>query len=195
MASTTNVVTHLYDRYDHATAVVRDLEAAGVPSADISIIANRGEHVDEETSGAATGATIGTGLGAGVGLLTGLGIMAIPGVGPVVAAGWLAATAVGAVAGLAAGGIIGSLTDLGVSDHDANVYAEGVRRGGTLVSVRTVSVPRSNIVTIMAKYDPVDPALRAADFRKDGWTRFEERVDNLSQKDRAQKDRDIRDNR
>lgn len=184
MASTSNVATHLYDSYDQATAVVHDLEAAGVPSADISLIANRGEHIDDEASGAATGATIGTGLGAGVGLLTGLGVMAIPGVGPVVAAGWLAATAVGAIAGLAAGGIVGALTDLGVSDHDANVYAEGVRRGGTLVSVRTMSVPRSNIVAIMAKYDPVDPAMRAADYRKDGWTRFEDRVDTLSQKDR-----------
>ena len=103
MATATIAVTHLYDTYDHATAVVRDLEAAGIPSADISIIANSGDHVDEEVSGAATGATIGTGLGAGVGLLTGLGVMAIPGVGPVVAAGWLVATAVGAIAGLAAG--------------------------------------------------------------------------------------------
>ncbi len=184
MATATNVVTHLYDTYDHATAVVRDLEAAGIPSADISIVGNRGEHADDESSGAATGATIGTGLGAGVGLLTGLGVMAIPGVGPVVAAGWLAATAVGAIAGLAAGGIVGALTDLGVSDHDANVYAEGVRRGGTLVSVRSASVPRSTIVAIMAKYEPVDPALRAADYRKDGWSRFEDRVDSLSQKDR-----------
>lgn len=190
MASTSHVVTHLYDSYDHATAVVRELEAAGIPSADISIIARHGEEADDEASGAATGATIGTGLGAGVGLLTGLGVMAIPGVGPVVAAGWLAATAVGAVAGLTAGGIIGALTDLGVSDYDANVYAEGVRRGGALVSVRTSSVPRSTIVTIMSKYDPVDPAQRAADYRKDGWTRFEERIDNLSEKDR-----DIRDNR
>ena len=190
MASTSPVVTHLYDSHEHATAVVRDLESAGVPSADISIISRRDEHVDDDASGAATGATIGTGLGAGVGLLTGLGVMAIPGVGPVVAAGWLAATAVGAIAGLAAGGIVGALTDLGVSDHDANVYAEGVRRGGPLVSVRTANVPRSTIVAIMAKYDPVDPALRASDYRKEGWSRFEDRVDQLSQKDR-----DIRDNR
>jgi hypothetical protein len=190
MANASNVVTHLYDTYDHATAVVRDLEASGIPSADISIIANRGDQADDDTSGAATGATIGTGLGAGVGLLTGLGVLAIPGVGPVVAAGWLAATAVGAIAGLAAGGIVGALTDLGVSDHDANVYAEGVRRGGTLVSVRTASVPRSTVVSIMAKYEPVDPALRAADYQRDGWNRFEDRVDQL-----GQKDREIRDNR
>jgi hypothetical protein len=65
--------------------------------------------------------------------LTGLGIMAIPGVGPVVAAGWLAATA--AVGG-AAGGLIGALTDSAVPEEDAHVYAEGVRRGGALVTAK-----------------------------------------------------------
>ncbi|MGF6178734.1 hypothetical protein ABIE33_007054 [Ensifer sp. 4252] len=60
--------------------------------------------------------------------------MASPGVGPVVAAGWLAATAAGAIAGSAVGGIIGALTDSGVPEEDAHVYAEGVRRGETLVT-------------------------------------------------------------
>ena len=184
MATATNHVTHLYDTYQHATAAVRDLEAAGVPSADISIIANRGDEAIEETSGAATGATVGTALGAGAGLLAGLGMLAIPGIGPVVAAGWLASTAVGAVAGLAAGGIVGSLTDLGVSENDAHVYAEGIRRGGTLVSVRTASVPRSTIVAVMSKHDPVDPGKRAEELRRDGWNRFEERTGELSPSDR-----------
>ena len=83
---------------------------------------------------AGKGAGIGAAVGGVGGLLTGLGLMAIPGVGPVVAAGWLAATAAGAVTGAAvggaAGGIIGGLTDAGVSEDDAHVYAEGVRRGG-----------------------------------------------------------------
>jgi len=51
----------------------------------------------------------------------------------VVAAGWLVATAAGAVvgaaAGGAAGGIVGALTNSGVPERQANVYAEGVRRG------------------------------------------------------------------
>jgi uncharacterized membrane protein len=184
MATATNVVTHLYDTYDQATSVVRDLETAGVASNEISIIANQEQHDDDESSGAATGAKVGTTIGAGAGLLAGLGMMAIPGIGPVVAAGWLASTALGAVAGLATGGILGSLTDIGVSDDHAHVYAEGIRRGGTLVSVRTATVPRSNVVGIMAKYDPVDPAMRGDEYRQDGWKRFEDRVDNLTQPDR-----------
>ena len=47
MATANNVVTHLYDTYDHATAVVRDLEAAGIPSADISLVGNRDDHTDD----------------------------------------------------------------------------------------------------------------------------------------------------
>ena len=187
MATATNIVTHLYDFYDHAATVVRDLESAGVPTKEVSIIANRGEDralVDEPSSGASTGATVGTMLGAGTGLLAGLGVLAIPGIGPVVAAGWLAATAAGAVAGLAAGGIVGALTDLGVSEDHAHIYAEGISRGGALVSVRTSSLPRSTIMSIMGKYEPVDPEQRGADYRKDGWSRFEDRVDSVSQTDR-----------
>ena len=139
-------VTALFDSYEDAQDAVRDLEEIGVPESDISIVANNSDDWYEAKEGseagedAATGAGIGAVVGGAGGLLTGLGIMAIPGVGPVVAAGWLAATAVGAVAGAvaggAAGGIVGALTDSGVPERDANVYAEGVRRGGTLVTAR-----------------------------------------------------------
>lgn len=134
----------LYDRYDDASRAVADLHAAGVPADDISLIRSNVDQsyvpVETEPTPAGTGAKIGTVLGGGLGLLTGLGIMAIPGVGPVVAAGWLASTiagaAVGAVAGAATGGIVGALTEHGVSEEHAHVYAEGVRRGGTLVTAR-----------------------------------------------------------
>ncbi len=111
-------------------------EAAGIPSADISLVANKhvsAEHADvDEVSDAAKGAGIGGVLGGGAGLLAGLGLLAIPGLGPVVAAGWLAATAVGAAAGAVTGGIVGALVDAGTSEDDAHVYSESVRRGGTL---------------------------------------------------------------
>lgn len=186
MANMTNTATHLFDNYDSAASAVRELEAAGVPSSDISIVANRGEDVDAPSSGAATGATVGGALGAGAGLLAGLGMMAIPGIGPVVAAGWLAATAAGAVAGVATGGIIGSLTDLGVDEDDAHVYAEGMRRGGTLVSVKSTVLPQSTLSSIMNKHLPVDVAQRGDEYRKDGWSRFSDREAEITahQRDR-----------
>jgi hypothetical protein len=182
----TNVVTGLFNTYDAAERAVRDLEAAGVPDADISLIANRAADpvrvVEPEPSGAAvgagTGAGVGGAVGAGAGLLAGLGIMAIPGVGPVVAAGWLVATAVGAVVGAAAGGasggIIGSLTDAGVSKEHAHVYAEGVRRGGTLVTARVDASRVAMMEAIMQRHGRLDRAARERLYRDEGWTAFDE---------------------
>ena len=180
-------ITALYDTYDAATSAVRDLEAAGVPHADISLVANNSgnqhdhSHADKAGNDAAEDAGTGAGIGAAVGglggLLTGLGLMAIPGVGPVVAAGWLAATAAGAVAGAAvggaAGGLIGSLTDAGVPEHDAHVYAEGVRRGGTLVTARVDDARASEANAILQRYKAVDPTTRGAAYRETGWSTFD----------------------
>ncbi len=148
-------ITRAYDSYAAATGVVQALENAGIPHSDISLVGREGAQTgpvgatgtgtdlprDEETEkGAGTGATIGTVLGGGAGLLAGIGSLAIPGVGPVVAAGWLIATltgaGVGAAVGGGAGGLVGALTGAGVPDEDAHVYAETVRRGGNLVTVR-----------------------------------------------------------
>ena len=108
-------ISRLYDRYADAERAVSQLEAAGIPQSDISIVANNSDEwynsgkkdrdrdgVDDRAESAGKGAGIGAGIGGTAGLLAGLGLLAIPGLGPVVAAGWLAATAVGAAAGAAA---------------------------------------------------------------------------------------------
>src|SRR5262245_58387219 len=136
----TTTISRVYDSYGQAREAVRALEDGGVPSDDISLVANKyvsREHADvDEVSDAAKGAGIGGALGGTAGLLAGLGLLAIPGLGPVVAAGWLASTAVGAAAGAATGGVVGALIDAGEKREHAHVYSEAVRRGGTLVSVR-----------------------------------------------------------
>ncbi|GCA53655.1 hypothetical protein KGO5_06126 [Sinorhizobium sp. KGO-5] len=175
-------VAGLFDDYGEARGAVSDLEAAGFPSEDISIVANNaGDRYSGDGSGAASGAGAGAGLGAvgggTLGLLTGLGLMAIPGVGPVVAAGWLASTAAGAAAGAlaggAAGGIIGSLTDSGIEEEDAHLYAEGVRRGGALVVVRTEEPLVAQADGILRNRDAVDISVRRRAYTEDGWTRFD----------------------
>jgi hypothetical protein len=170
-------VSRVYDTYAHARDAVTAVEATGVPTSDVSLVANK--YVSEqyadvhEVSAPATGAGIGGALGGGAGLLAGLGLLAIPGLGPVVAAGWLAATAVGAVAGAATGGLVGALVGAGVSDTDAHVYSESVRRGGTLVSVRAKDEDAPRVQAILDRFKPIDPALRAAEYRKEGWTTFD----------------------
>lgn len=169
--------TRVYDSYDQARQVVAALEEIGVPAGDISLVANR--NVDEtyvrdadDNTEAAVGAGIGAALGGTAGLLAGLGILAIPGVGPVVAAGWLAATAVGAVAGGATGGLVGALVDAGTSEADAHVYSESVRRGGSLVTVKTSFDPEE-VGEILDGYQPVDPTARRKEYEAAGWKEYD----------------------
>jgi len=86
-------VTRVYDSYAQARAAVDTVEKAGVPSSDVSIVANKyvsAEHADvDDVSDAAKGAGIGGALGGGAGLLAGLGLLAIPGPAPLwPRAGW-----------------------------------------------------------------------------------------------------------
>jgi hypothetical protein len=94
------------------------------------------------------------------------------GLGPVVAAGWLAATAVGAAAGAATGGVVGALTQAGVSEEDAHSYAEGVRRGGTLVSARVADADRARLGAVLDQ-SAVNLQDRRAAWQKSGWKSFD----------------------
>jgi hypothetical protein len=173
----TTTITGLFDRYEDARTAVSGLEAAGIPSADISLVANGGGEA-AATEDAGKGAGIGAAVGGVGGLLTGLGMMAIPGIGPVVAAGWLTTTAAGAVAGAvvggAAGGIIGALTEQGVSEADAHVYAESVRRGGALVTARVDDGLADQARAILRQGRTVDIAGRRKDYESEGWVNFDE---------------------
>lgn len=185
-------MTRLFNSQTEAMAAVSDLERSGIPKDDISMIASNGDkwhdgrqnghgdhdgHDDNDAAeGAGKGAATGGLIGGGAGLLAGLGMLAIPGLGPVVAVGWLAATAVGALAGAAAGGaaggLLGALKDAGHSDDEAQVYAEGVRRGGTLVSVRTDDDRANGIQQILDRHSGVDANTRGEAYRKEGWDSY-----------------------
>jgi hypothetical protein len=174
-------ISRLYNSHAEARAVVRDLEAADVDHGDISILVSNADNAydektksfpdrdldgsDDRAEGAAAGGGIGAAVGGAAGLLTGLGLIAIPGVGPVVAAGWLVATLTGAAAGGATGGIIGALSQhAGLSKEEAEVYSEGLRRGGAVVSAK---VPDAD-----ADRSAVQVADRMTAYRKSGWTTF-----------------------
>jgi hypothetical protein len=175
-----HTIARLYDSYDHAAAAVGELERAGVPHDDISLVANNADnrpvvehsHGNEAAPGAEIGAGVGAVAGGGVGVLAGLGMLAIPGVGPVVAAGWLVALAVGAVGGAAAGGLLGGLVGSGIAKEHAEVYAEGVRRGGTLVTVRVPEELAARAETIL-DVNAVNPDTRRAEYTAAGWSERE----------------------
>ena len=175
-----------------------ELEAPGIAHSEISLVANAdahgrssrtstaavtggGDHSldpadrdDTDTgAGGKRGAVIGGMLGGGAGLLAGIGALAIPGVGPVVAAGWLVATLAGAGVGAASGGLVGSLTGAGVSGDEAHMYAEGVKRGGSLVTVRVDETEASRVEALMAQRGSTDWQQRRIAYGS-GWTGFEE---------------------
>jgi hypothetical protein len=64
------------------------------------------------------------------------------------------------------------LTQAGVSDEDAQVYAEGVRRGGTLVTARVNDADATRLEAVLDR-----SSLRTTDLRrsydKSGWKGFD----------------------
>lgn len=159
-------VNGMFKNHNDAADAVREIKAAGVAQDEISIVTNkvadrgkmRGTAGTSDTvaDGAADGALVGGALGGGAGLLAGLGAIAIPGLGPLLGAGWLISTAIGAAVGATGGGLIGALVDAGVDDHDAETYVEGIRSGGTLVSVRVQDADVSAVQAIMMQYNGMD---------------------------------------
>lgn len=185
----TQTITRLFDEYSDATTAIRELEQIGIPHNDLSIVASNadkrhGDHVDQDHDGVndrgdvSRGVSTGAALGGAGGLLAGLGLLAIPGLGPIVAAGWLAATAagagVGAAGGAATGSIVGALKNAGHDDDDAHVYAESVRRGGSLVSARVPDDLASEAEAVLDRNRSVDAQTRGRSYRESGWSSFDE---------------------
>jgi hypothetical protein len=150
------------DSPDQKTAQAKETEAKG-NEADA-----RTGSIEGGLIGAAIGATAGT---AGT-LIGSLALLAVPGVGATVGAGWLLGLmAAGAAIGGAGGGLLGALASAGVSEADAHVYAEGVRRGGSLVTARVSPADTGRVESVMDR-DAVDIAERGADYRRSGWKSF-----------------------
>jgi hypothetical protein len=82
----------------------------------------------------------------------------------------------GAGAGAVAGGILGALVDLGIPEETAGYYAEGVRRGGTLVSVRVDDQYTDKALNILNRHNPVDLNERTTQWRSEGWTGYRDDV-------------------
>ena len=140
---------------------------------DMGTTTDQGSNVGE---GTAAGAGIGAVLGGLGGLLLGLGTLAIPGIGPVLAAGPIVGTLVGAGAGAVTGGIIGALVGLGIPEEHAHAYAEGIRRGGTLVVVRAADENADKAIDILRQYNPVDINKQISKWQKNNWKGFNEKA-------------------
>jgi hypothetical protein len=186
-------VCRLYDSYPDAHRVIVALEAAGLPPSETSVISNNSDtwysaaknanvvplqkdsggskagKADGKVEGATVGAAIDATAATAASLVT---MLAIPGVGAVIGAGWLAAVLGSMAIGGVAGGLLGALTHAGINEEDAQVFVEGVRRGGTLVAAR---VPETELprVEAMMNHSAVNLRERCDLYRKSGWQAFD----------------------
>ncbi len=198
----TEVVAGLFDTTPQAIRALEDLVSNGYERSDMNLVANdvageynryfddEGKYIageeDNTTAGegAAAGGGIGALLGGTGGVLMGLGLLAIPGVGPALAAGPLIAGLVGAGAGALAGGLVGALATAGLPKESAEKYVEGVRRGGTLLLLRTDRGESADQAhKILRAHDPVDLDTRARHWKEAGWTDFEHDAEPLTREE------------
>jgi len=178
IASDTRTVVGVFNSVQDAQAAVRDLENEGISRDDISIVANKNatgyDTMDRADRDKASDVVADAGIGAAIGgvgglLLSAAGAITIPVIGPILAAGPIAAALTGAGIGAAAGGLVGALTESGVPEEHARYYAEGVRRGDVLVTVK-VSENRTDLVAdILDRHDAVDVDERVRNWRDRGW--------------------------
>lgn len=173
----------LFDTVEAAQNAIHALVYAGVPRGEIGFLTQQrtGDATPVASSDATAPpraeATAGTAIGGGLGLLAGLSAFAIPGIGPVIGAGTLATAlgmgVIGATAGAATGGLISALNAAGVPEENADVYAESVRRGGTLLVVTTDAVLGSAVYETLRQHGAADIDVRRDALRQSGWERFD----------------------
>ncbi|HEX7174065.1 MAG TPA: YsnF/AvaK domain-containing protein [Pyrinomonadaceae bacterium] len=157
-------------RHEDISLMAKDAGAVQEKDAKVAYVEEGGhEQVEDMAKGAGTGAAI----GGAAGLLLGLTALAIPGIGPILAAGPLAAAIAGAGLGGTAGGLLSGLTRLGLGDDDAHTYAEGLKRGGTILSVETDDREAERAVAVLKKFGAAEIDKRAAEWRGQGWTGFD----------------------
>ncbi|MDX1688273.1 MAG: hypothetical protein R3248_09845 [Candidatus Promineifilaceae bacterium] len=175
-------VVGLYDELETARHVVQDLTDAGFDANDINLIAGDpdGQYAkpDEDAvhagaDSAVEGAVAGGVLGGLAGLLFGLSAFALPGLGPVIIAGPILSSFVGAGIGAASGGLVATLVEWGLSEEEAELYLEGVRRGNALVMVRTQAEEVDEVRQIMNGYPLVDVKERERQWREEGWSGYD----------------------
>jgi stress response protein YsnF len=70
-------------------------------------------------------------------------------------------------------GLVNHLTQLGVPEDEAGLYAEGVRRGGSLVVVTSSDAQADRGLEIMDRYHPLDIDDLVDRWHQEGWSRFE----------------------
>jgi len=172
----TKTVVALYDSASDAETVTRELSAAGFTDTEV---------VDNSALGSDRAAWSGTevtdsSLAAGAPGAVGTPLGAVPESGTTTASSSVSS------------GILGRLRRAGVPEDDSHMYAEGVRRGGSLVSARVADDRVTVAEEILHAHDHVDISARRDVFRDNGWRQFDEKGRAFSEEEIARARQDPR---
>lgn len=67
-------------------------------------------------------------------------------------------------------GILGAIADLFIPQNDAATYAEGIRRGGVLLTAEVEEQDLDRAMDILERHEAVDLDEREANWRSEGWS-------------------------
>jgi len=180
-------IVALYDHYSDARAATAAIVQAGAAVNRIALLANdsNGDHpslsinpayareqFDEDSTRQSRFITlgeVGIGLGGVLGFLAYISPVAIPGIAEMAARGAWVPVVVLAVVGGVIGVIIGLLTDHGVSGKDSALYTEGLKNGGTLVTVVVDENIAAKVSAAFNSHNPVRVEERPGDWSAEGW--------------------------
>jgi hypothetical protein len=129
----------IYGSRDGVKSGMAALQAAGFPSAELSLLLPESCAATEVEAGrvneGAAAGTAGAMIGGALVWLVGIGGLAIPGLGPFIMAGQIMAALAGTGAYGAGGGFAGALVSLGIPECKARRYETRLRHGEILVAV------------------------------------------------------------
>jgi uncharacterized protein (TIGR02271 family) len=154
----TKTIVALYDSASDAETVSSELSAAGFTDTDV---------VDNSAIGSGGTGWSGTGMTEASRAAGAPGIVGTP-------RGAVSDTETSATSSAVSEGILGRLRRAGVPEDESHVYAEGVRRGGSLVIARLADENVDRGLEIMSNYRPVDIDERGTQWRTEGWSKYDE---------------------
>lgn len=190
------VIVALYDDYFKAQRAIREMRSQGIERKEYNLISHdpQGKLMEEtepekesRSEEIAEGAGAGALVGGLAGLLIGLSSIAIPGIGGVLLGGPLLAALAGAGVGAGIGGLVRALSDVGIPEEEAEIYAEGIRRGGHLVLVKVAPEKVELVTGILEDHDPLDVKFQAERWREEGWTGFDESAEPFPFEERGER--------
>ncbi|HVJ51386.1 MAG TPA: hypothetical protein VM689_02945 [Aliidongia sp.] len=131
-------IVTLYERFAHAEAAIRDLIAEGLPQREIGILAHNPRHDEADKPAAGE-------------ICVGARFVDFPEAGPAIAGG-----AMLALIDRVPSGIRRALGTAGIPPAHAELYADGVRCGGTLVTIRAEDETTETVRAALGRHRPID---------------------------------------